>query len=106
MKIHELPVGAEFEYQGQRFVKTGPQVADGPDGRRLVPRHATLRPLGASASLATARDDYGVPYAALLDAFERFHARCLPCIASGAEPAFEEAREDFLRTLAGLRAPR
>jgi hypothetical protein len=45
MKIHELPMGARFAWQGRAYVKSGPLFADGEDGRRMIPRHAVLQPL-------------------------------------------------------------
>ena len=45
MKIHELPMGVRFAWQGRTYVKSGPLFADGEDGRRMIPRHAVLQPL-------------------------------------------------------------
>lgn len=52
MKIHQLPLGARFAYEGAEYVKTGPQLASGPSGQRLIPKYAVLAPLDGKASAA------------------------------------------------------
>ena len=55
MKIHELPMGTRFMWQGRAYVKSGPLFADGDDGRRMIPRHAVLQPLDPVPITAPAR---------------------------------------------------
>ena len=49
MKIHLLPMGARFVYEGEEYVKTGPLFASGKGGQRLIPKYAVLTPLGDQA---------------------------------------------------------
>lgn len=42
-------MGARFEYEGVEYVKTGPQLASGPGGQKLIPKYAVLRPLDGKA---------------------------------------------------------
>jgi uncharacterized protein (DUF1330 family) len=49
MKIHQLPMGARFEYEGAEYVKTGPQLASGAGGQKLIPKYAVLKPLDGPA---------------------------------------------------------
>jgi len=43
MKIHQLPLGARFEYNGQQYVKTGPLVGSGQAGAKLIPKYAVVK---------------------------------------------------------------
>lgn len=52
MKIHQLPMGARFEYEGQTYVKTGPLLGAGAGGQRLIPKYAVLKVPDGSAPAA------------------------------------------------------
>ena len=89
MKIHQLPEGARFEYEGEAYVKTGPMFATGPKGQRLIPKYAVLKPLDIPA---VASDAAGMKSsAASRRALEAFAAECRPLLADGAGPAFNNA---------------
>lgn len=94
MKIHQLPMGARFEYEGQEYTKTGPQIGSGAGGQRLIPKYAVLKALDGTPSAAPrgplARD-------AVLAAFERFHAACAPLVPEERQDALAAARADFLK---------
>lgn len=98
MKIHQLPMGARFEYEGQEYVKTGPQIGAGKAGQRLIPKYAVLAVAGEGApKLAPAlqplsRDD-------VVTAFARYHARCAALVPAEKRGELEAARADFLQTL-------
>ena len=63
MKIHQLPLGARFEYEGQEYVKTGPLFGTGPAGQGLIPKYAVLRPLDAVDASRAAAPSGTVPRA-------------------------------------------
>lgn len=98
MKIHQLPMGARFSYQGQDYTKTGPQLASGPDGQRLIPKYAILQPYGTPAA-APADSAQTLSRAQVLTAFELYHAHCLSCVTADQHAALATARADFLRAL-------
>jgi hypothetical protein len=58
MKIHQLPPGARFEYEGEEYVKTGPLLGTGKGGQRLIPKYAVLKVQGTSESM---RDKHSPP---------------------------------------------
>lgn len=98
MKIHQLPMGARFEYEGKAYVKTGPLVATGETGQRLIPKHAVLRVLDGSApaSAAPARE---LSRERVRAAFAAYHARCMALLAPEQQAALETARADFLKAI-------
>lgn len=99
MKIHQLPQGARFEYEGEEYVKTGPLFATGKAGQRLIPRYAILKPLDAIDSTPTQRDD-SVSRAVVLAACDGLIRDCSMLVPADRQPALEAARERFLKTLA------
>lgn len=97
MKIHQLPMGARFTYEGEEYVKTGPLLAAGKGGQRLIPKYALLKAEGAHAPSvppAAAPDRQAV-----LAAFDAFCATCAPLIPTDRQADFAAARADFLKTL-------
>jgi len=98
MKIHQLPLGARFEYDGAEYVKTGPLVASGQGGQRLIPKYAVLRVLGEGAA-ASPPPPRALDRAAVLAAAERFHARCAALVPPERQDELAAARADFLRDL-------
>lgn len=99
MKIHQLPDGARFEYEGEEYVKTGPMFATGKRGRRLIPKYAVLKLLGAVADARPQSRGASVSRARVLEAFAAFHAECERCLPQEQRPALAEAREAFLKAL-------
>lgn len=98
MKIHQLPLGARFEYAGEEYVKTGPLVASGKDGQRLIPKYAVLKVLGEGAP-ATPAPPQALDRKAVLAACERFHARCAACVPAERRAELDAAHADFLRDI-------
>jgi hypothetical protein len=94
MKIHQLPMGARFEYAGQSYVKTGPLIGSGESGQRLIPKYAVLKVLDGCAPEPAApvtpltRD-------AVLAAFAAYHATCAALVVPEHRPALEQARMAF-----------
>jgi hypothetical protein len=99
MKIHQLPEGARFEYEGEEYVKTGPMFATGRNGQRLIPKYAVLKPLGAVADNSREAKRATLPRAQVLDAFAAFHAECRRLLPEEAQAALETARAQFLKSL-------
>ncbi len=94
MKIHQLPLGATFEYEGEEYVKTGPMFATGKGGQRMIPRHAVLKvPTPAAERAGKERAP------AVTAAFDAFCCRCAPLIPAEHQAAFAEARQTFLEAI-------
>jgi hypothetical protein len=100
MKIHQIPLGTRFEYEGEEYAKTGPQLAIGKHGQRLIPKYAVLKPLGETASApAAAGRSESLPHAQVLAAFERYHARCSALVPDTQRVELEAARMEFLKAM-------
>lgn len=97
MKIHQLPMGARFEFEGVEYVKCGPLVAAGPQGQRLIPKYAVLKALDGTPPAASPRGP--LAREAVLAAFERFHAACAPLVPEERRDELAAARAAFLKAL-------
>ncbi len=98
MKIHQLPMGARFEYEGEEYVKTGPLFGTGKAGQRLIPKYAVLKQFGGVAAPASAQRE-NLPRAEVMKAFDDFHAQCRSLVADDGLETLERAREAFLKAL-------
>lgn len=98
MKIHQLPYGARFEYEGEEYVKTGPLIGAGSNGQKLIPRYAELRPIGDSAVVREDVTD-SVSKADVLQAFNTFFAECRNLLTKDQLSSLEASRERFLKAL-------
>lgn len=105
MKIHQLPMGARFVYEGVEFVKSGPMVATWSGGQRLIPKYAALQPVADSGPVPTPPPGRAASTNEVLHAFDAFYQACRNLISADREPALAAAREDFLGSL-GLPARR
>lgn len=82
MKFPQLGIGERFEYEGEVYTKTSPVVAHRASGEsRMIPRSASVRPLGRDAA----------PAAAPVGPLALFHAGVRALIA---ELPLDEARRD------------
>ncbi len=100
MRLHQLPQGARFEYQGKIFTKIGPLTATSAEGSlQLIPRHAELRPLDAMPPQVAADAEKSVQVASVRAAFELFCQRCAPLVGDAGQAEFSAARENFLASL-------
>ncbi|MDO8944440.1 MAG: hypothetical protein Q7U75_14760 [Desulfobacterales bacterium] len=99
MKIHQLPHGARFEYQGEEYVKTGPLFATGPGGQRLIPKYAVLKPLGEFENAKEGPKNDLLSRAKVLDAFATFYAECKHRTPDDQQRMLAVAREHFLQAL-------
>jgi hypothetical protein len=102
MKIHQLPYGARFLYQGEEFVKSGPMFGTGKHGQKIIPRYAVLQPLDEpSTTPASAPQAPGdaVSRAEVLRAFANFCLQCRALIAEDQAGAFERVRNQFLNAV-------
>lgn len=99
MKIHQLPHGARFEFEGEEYVKTGPLIGTRNGGQqRLIPKYAVLKPLDAAVA-APAAESVAIARADVLAAFEAFSAECVRLVGEEGRPALTAARERFLKAL-------
>jgi hypothetical protein len=99
MRIHQLPIGAHFEYEGQEYMKTGPMLGTCNAGQRLIPKHAVLRPLGDIDVPQEAERSETVSRTDVLNAFEAFYAQCNALVPETRRAALATARGCFLKTL-------
>lgn len=99
MKIHQLPHGARFEYEGEAYVKTGPLFATGKGGQRLIPKYAVLKPLGAIEAITGKASSGSISRAAVLDGFAAFYMDCKSLVPEDGQPKLDAARERFLKAL-------
>lgn len=98
MKIHQLPMGARFEYAGQTYVKSGPLVGTGPDGQRLIPKYAVLKVLDGSVPKSAVQAT-SLPRETVLVAFTVYHATCAALIPQEQQLALAAARAAFLKAI-------
>ncbi len=98
MKIHQLPMGARFTYEGEEYVKTGPLLAAGKGGQRLIPKYAVLA-VADAVPPAPAMPPAAVSREAVLAAFDAFSARCAALVPPDGQADLAAAREDFLKAL-------
>ncbi len=99
MKIHQLPQGARFEYEGEEYVKTGPMLGTGKGGQRLIPKYAVLKPLGGAEGAPGKTKHDSVSKANVLNAFETFYAECKRQVPEDRQTALDAARDRFLKDL-------
>ncbi|WP_153110950.1 hypothetical protein [Propionivibrio limicola] len=97
MKIHQLALGARFEYEGEEYVKTGPLLGSGKRGQRLIPRYAVLKPLDGVPPQEAPRD--AVAKTDVVRAFEVFCEECRELVPEDRQAALEAGRERFLKAL-------
>jgi hypothetical protein len=97
MKIHQLPMGARFEYEGQEYVKTGPQIGAGKTGQRLIPKYAVLTVAGEGAPKPAPPPP--LSREGVVAAFDLYHARCAALVPAEKRGELEAARADFLQAL-------
>lgn len=98
MKIHQLPEGARFEYQGEEYVKTGPLFGTGKQGRKLIPKYAVLKVLGETPS-APKQAETSISRKRVLDAVDRFYARCLSIVPTDKHSDLMVARDEFRKAI-------
>jgi hypothetical protein len=74
MKFTQLPVGAQFEFNGKAYTKTTALIGTATDGtgQRVIPRYAVLKPIGAVAPIAPPVT--AATLERVLAAFEQAHA--------------------------------
>jgi hypothetical protein len=99
MKIHQLPQGARFEYEGEEFVKTGPMSGTGKAGQRLIPRYSVLKPLDNVETASTPKIN-ALPRADALRAFDAFYTDCKGMVPEHRQVELDAARDRFLKTIA------
>jgi len=112
MRFSQLPVGQRFEFEGVRYVKTGPLIAaEEPGGKsRLIGKYALVQLLGGddSAPPPAATTLNPVDAAAVAAAFEEFYRQARAIVETlGAEAdaaTFSRARSDLDAARAAFRA--
>lgn len=101
MKLHQLAIGARFEYQGKVFTKTGPITATAePGGQQMIPRYADLRPLDqAESEMAPGMAVRKLDPLRVRKAFDAFYEISRQQATPSGLAALEAARLEFLRGL-------
>lgn len=98
MKIHQLPMGARFLYEGAEYTKTGPLLATGKGGQRLIPKYAVLQVIDGAQATVLAQEN--LPRGSVLTAFDSFYATCAALVPKENQAALVAARKAFLKALA------
>jgi len=98
MKIHQLPQGARFEYEGEEYVKTGPLFGTGKQGQKLIPKYAVLKVIGETPSVPQ-KSEQSPSRKAVLDAFERFYALCESIVPAERHADLIAARNEFKKAI-------
>jgi hypothetical protein len=91
-------MNARFEYEGQEYVKTGPLLATGPGGQRLIPKYAVLKVVGAEFS-GTTKKATDLSRDAVRTAFDEFYVQCESLVPADRQADLQVARAAFLREL-------
>jgi hypothetical protein len=93
-KFTLIPVGENFEFQGERYSKTGPLTASSVDGKRqrMIPRSAMVKSLSAPEEPETppAAQCATLDAATTLSAFEQYHNGCLEWLRLAEKELSEE----------------
>lgn len=98
MRIHQLPMGARFEYEGKEYEKTGPMLASSAGATRLIPKYAELRAIGEYAPVSS-QPDAKLSRAEVMQAFAAFYETCSGLVPTTEAATLEAARENFLQAL-------
>jgi hypothetical protein len=98
MKIHQLPQGARFEYEGEEYVKTGPLFGTGKHGQKLIPKYAVLKVLGETPSVPE-KSEKALSRNGVLEAFDRFYAHCESIVPAEKRPDLMAARDEFKKSI-------
>lgn len=99
MKIHQLPIGARFEFEGEEYVKTGPMFGTGKEsGQRLIPKYAVLTVLGGEGAAAGGREK-SPSREAVARAAEAFHSACRQLVPEERQGELDAARDRFMKAL-------
>ena len=106
MKLHQLPNGTRFEFEGQVYSKTGPMTASTDDGKtRMIPRYAVLRPLEGQNLNIEAPAARQLDEKRVLEAFDQFYTVCRRVVDMADHLALEAARRKFLKSLKDEETP-
>lgn len=78
MKFHDLPIGQQFEFEGDVYIKTGPFVAcHGSNGRqKFMARYAVVNAVGGTGTPEPRDRERMIHAGAAEAAFEAFYGRC------------------------------
>lgn len=101
MKLHQLAIGARFEYQGKEFTKTGPITAAAElGGQQMIPRHADLKALDLpEPALAPGMAVRKLDPLRVRKAFDAFYEISRQQATPSGLAVLEAARLDFLSGL-------
>lgn len=109
-----LPLGECFEYQGERYSKTGPLTATSLDNnrQRMIPRSAMILPVkgdNPAPQEPQPQEKKLLPIESVTTAFDHYHQGCLEwldlieatdaALASRIREAMAQARQRFLAEL-------
>lgn len=108
MKFHELPIGQQFEFEGEMYAKSAPLIASHAQSgkQKFMPRYAVVKLAGETLPVAPVKKGGMIRIEAVDSAFEEFYACCLRVLEKlsaekqgAARDEFAEARKVFLDSL-------
>lgn len=108
MKFHEIPIGQQFEFEGEMYAKSAPLIASHAQSgkQKFMPRYAVVRLAGDVVPAASVQKGGMIHAEAVVLSFDEFYACCLrelenlPVEKQGAAcETLVEARKVFLDSL-------
>ena len=108
MKFHELPVGQQFEFEGETYVKSAPLIASHVQSgkQKFMPRYAPVKLAGEAVPAAPVRKGGMIRAEAVILAFDEFYGHCLRVLENlpvekqgAARETLGEAHKVFLDSL-------
>lgn len=108
MKFHELPIGQQFEFEGEMYAKSAPLIASHAQSgkQKFMPRYAVVRLAGEIAPVVRVQSEKTIRIETVVSVFGEFYERCLqelenlPAEKQGAvRETLAEARKVFLDSL-------
>lgn len=100
MKIHQIPIGTRFEFDGEEYTKTGPMLATAKSGgQRLIPKYADLVIPSQGEELPAKKAPPVAANTRTLAAFRAFCDGVRPLVPESAQGEFEAARKRFLAAI-------
>ena len=108
MKFHELPIGQQFEFEGEVYAKSAPLIASHVQSgkQKFMPRYALVRLAGEAVPAAPAQKSGMIRAEAVVLAFDEFYGSCLSLLEilpiekqGAARETLAEARKVFLDSL-------
>lgn len=102
-----ITIGDNFEFQGDRYSKTGPLTAINLSNnkQRMIPRSAMVKPVTAGAAVEEERSEKALQLDGerVREAFEHYHNGCIEWLTHAEKEMSDETAAQFRQALEGAR---